>query len=806
MTLNPSDSGGFFDLAESHERYRLVAQHTRDLILILDPRGHIMWASPSSTTVLGRPPETVVGHHCGEFLHPDDRELQRDVFRLRLDEKHPRRVELRVQRADGTYVETESLGVPIFAADGSVEKVLICARDITERKHVERRMRSILEQLPANVWTADRDLIITSSQGGGLAAVGLQPGQLNGLSLEVFLQDTSVASLAMDVHRRALQGETIAYETQWRDRDLLMRVQPLRDANGAIEGVIGMTFDITDQKRAERRYQSLFARNLAGVFRSTVSGRLLECNEAFVRMFGYASAEEMASLDMPSVYFSSQDREELITVIRARGEIANFEVRLRRRDGQVLWALLNETIVRDEATGDDILEGTIIDITARKVAEERIEYQAFHDSLTDLPNRFLFNDRLALAVAQAKRHGRSVAVLFLDLDHFKLINDTMAHSAGDELLRAVAARLMSCLRSDDTVARIGGDEFVFILPEFDQSSAAAGAAKVAEKVLDAVRHPFMIHGRELFVSASVGIAISPHDGSDADTIVKNADSAMYRAKELGRNNYQFFTPLAQRRAEVRLTLETALRRALEREELFLVYQPIVDLRTGSISGFEALVRWQRPGFGVVEPKDFIPLAEEIGMIVPIGEWVLWSGCRQMHAWHERGHRDLRLSINLSPRQFQHESMIRMVEGVLEETQFDARRLDLEITESLSIRDSDLTIGRLSHFRSLGISVSLDDFGTGYSSLGQLRFLPIDTVKIDRSFITDLHDDGAEKAIVQAIITMAHSLKLRVVAEGVETEEQRRIVTALGCDEMQGWLFSRAVDPAAAELLLGPKER
>ena len=369
------------------------------------------------------------------------------------------------------------------------------------------------------------------------------------------------------------------------------------------------------------------------------------------------------------------------------------------------------------------------------------------------------------------------------------------------MLRAVATRLTSCLRPDDTVARIGGDEFVFILPEFDQGAAAAGAAKVAERVLEAIRHPFMIYDRELFVSASLGIAISPHDGHDADTIVKNADSAMYRAKELGRNNYQFFTPLAQRRAELRLTLETALRRALERDELFLVYQPIVELHSGRITGFEALVRWNRPGFGIVEPKDFIPLAEEIGTIVPIGEWVLWSGCRQMAAWHELGFRDLRLSVNLSPRQFQHESMIRMVEGVLEETRFDPRYLDLEITESLSIRDSDLTIGRLSHFRALGISVSLDDFGTGYSSLGQLRFLPIDAVKIDSSFITDLRDTGPEKAIVQAIVTMAHSLKLRVVGEGVETEAQRRILTELGCDEMQGYVFSRPLLPEQAEQLL-----
>ena len=393
-------------------------------------------------------------------------------------------------------------------------------------------------------------------------------------------------------------------------------------------------------------------------------------------------------------------------------------------------------------------------------------------------------------------------MLFLDLDHFKLINDTMAHSAGDELLRQVAERLTACLRADDTVARLGGDEFVFILPELDRADAAHGAAYVAEKVLAEVRRPFVIQARELFVTASIGIAIAPHDATDVETLVKNADSAMYRAKDLGRNTYQFHTPTAQRRAEVRLTLETALRRAVDRDELFLVYQPQVELATGRISGFETLLRWNRPGVGVVEPKDFIPLAEEIGSIVPIGEWVLATACRQMRKWHEAGHPELRLAVNLSARQFQHEKLTKMVEDVLAETGFDANRLELEITESLSIRDVDLTIGRLSHFRNLGIRASLDDFGTGYSSLGHLRFLPIDSVKIDRSFIVDLRDDGPDRMIVQAIVTMAQSLKLRVVAEGVETEEQRRILTELGCDELQGFVFSRPLCIAEVAKLLG----
>jgi diguanylate cyclase (GGDEF)-like protein/PAS domain S-box-containing protein len=772
------------------DRYRLVANYTRDIILVLDKTGVVLWAAPSLIQTLGRTPESVVGHAANDLVHPDDRELQRAVFRQRVEERSWKRVEIRVAHANGSYITVDSLGVPILGPDGNVDKVLITARDITERKSMERKLRTILDQIPAAVWTTDLQLVVTSSIGGGLGSLGFVPSDMVGISLFDYFRGHERRDLILDVHLRAINGEMAAWESRWNDHDLLLRVQPLRDANGQISGAIGVTFDITDQKRAERRYQALFARNLAGVFRSTLTGRILEANDALARIFGHESPAAMVGEQKGDIFYDDKDREALIAELRLHGEIANFEVRLRRRDGLPVWVLLNESIAFDQDLGEEVLEGTIVDITARKLAEERIEYQAYHDALTDLPNRFLFLDRLVIALAQAKRHNRCVAVLFLDLDHFKVVNDTLAHSAGDDLLRAVASRVTSVLRSEDTVARLGGDEFVFILPNVQPSGAAANAARVAEKVLDVTRHPFMIAGQELFVTASIGIAMSPHDGTEPETLVKNADAAMYRAKDQGRNSYHFHTPLSQRRAEVRLTLEGALRRAIERDELFLVYQPQVELKTGRVSGFEALLRWNRPGVGVMEPKDFIPLAEEIGAIVPIGEWVLASACRQMRAWHLQGRTDLRLAINLSPRQFQHESLTRMVENVLEDTQLDASALEIEITESLSIRDSDMTIGRLSHFRGLGITVSLDDFGTGYSSLAHLRMLPIDSLKIDRSFITDLREHGAERAIVEAIVTMAHSLGLRVIAEGVETEAQQEILAAVGCDEIQGFVFSR----------------
>ncbi|HEY3054746.1 MAG TPA: EAL domain-containing protein [Thermoanaerobaculia bacterium] len=786
---------------EGDDLASVAAQYARDLILLLDAAGIILWASPSSHSLLGYEPEAMVRRPAEDFIHPDDREKHREIHRQRIKEQVSKTIELRLLRVDGSTLEVENAGAPVVSSSGLVDRLVVTARDITDRKTLERRMRVVIDQLPANVWTTDRDLTITSSAGGGLNMVGVRPDEMVGVPLSRYLENDERRDKAIENHLRALHGEHLSYETRFRDRDLHVRMHPLRDDQGEIIGTIGISFDVTELRRAERRYRLLFERNVAGVFRSTVSGRLLECNRAFARMFGYASPAEMVGIHTPSLYFDGTNRHELISRIRQRGEAVNFEVQMQRKDGQPLWLLLNEFMTMPEDVGEETLEGTAIDITDRKLAEEQLEYQAYHDALTDLPNRFLFNDRLVLALAQARRHTRAVAVLFLDLDRFKVINDTMAHSAGDELLRAVAARLLDCLRAEDTVARVGGDEFLFILSDIDPATAAASAAKVAEKVLDGIRHPFVVQGRELFVTGSVGIAIAPHDGENIEALVKNADGAMYRAKEVGRNNYQFHTPLAQRRAEMRLTLESALRRAIGRDELFLVYQPIAEIATNRITAFEALLRWRRPGTGVLEPKHFIPLAEEIGAIVPIGEWVFRTACRQLHIWQSGGAPDLRLSINLSPRQFYDERLTRMVEEVLAETHVEARSLDLEVTESLSIRDSDLTIGRLSHFRSMGVGVALDDFGTGYSSLGQLRFLPITALKIDRSFIADLQERGPEKTIVDAIITMGHALHLRVIAEGVETEGQRAILRQLGCDELQGFVFNAPLPVQEAERLL-----
>jgi diguanylate cyclase (GGDEF)-like protein len=444
--------------------------------------------------------------------------------------------------------------------------------------------------------------------------------------------------------------------------------------------------------------------------------------------------------------------------------------------------------------------GAFLDITARKQAEEQVRNLAYHDALTGLPNRLLFQDRLALAVAQAHRHRQGLAVLFLDLDRFKVINDSLGHTVGDRLVREVAARLRTCVREGDTVARLGGDEFTLLLPHVGQ---AVDAAKVAKKVLDLVRIPFDIDARELFVTASMGISLYPDDGVDAETLVKNADTAMYRAKEQGRDLYQLYTPAMNATALERLALESSLRRALSQDELVLHYQPIFDVAAQRVQGVEALLRWHHPELGLVPPADFIPLAEVTGLILPMGPWVLRTACAQARAWQER-QPGLSVAVNLSARQFQEASLVAQVTDALADSGLDPRCLQLEITESSAMQNAQTAIQTLRELKALGVGLSIDDFGTGYSSLSYLKRFPIDTLKIDQSFIRDIGRDPDDAAIASAIIALAHTLKLTVVAEGVETAGQLAFLAAHGCDRSQGYLLSRPL-PAdrCSELLSAP---
>jgi len=472
-----------------------------------------------------------------------------------------------------------------------------------------------------------------------------------------------------------------------------------------------------------------------------------------------------------------------------QGEIWN-----RRKNGEIFPEWLTINVIRDEVGAISQYAAIFSDITERKKTEERIKNLAYFDVLTALPNRRLFTDRLQIAIANAHRHNHLMAIMFLDLDLFKRINDSLGHGIGDQVLVETAARLGYCIREGDTVARLGGDEFTILLPEIEHIE---DAAKLAERLIAHVRQPFIIDEHELYVTTSIGIAVYPDDGQTVEALIKNADTAMYRAKDLGRNSFQLYTAAMNARSFERLSMESSLRHAVTRGEFKLVYQVKVDMATGRMSGVEALVRWHHPEMGLVSPVDFIPLAEDMGVISEIGEWVLREACTQCKHWHDLGLPPVRIAVNVSALQFRETKVPEVVARALRDTGLPPQFLELELTETVLMQRVEEVVVVLKELRAMGIRISIDDFGTGYSSLSYLKRMPIDALKVDRSFVNDIFgeddqvtDEGAE--IVSTIINLAHNLKLKAIAEGVETPAQAAFLHAKGCDEVQGFLISRPV--------------
>jgi len=493
--------------------------------------------------------------------------------------------------------------------------------------------------------------------------------------------------------------------------------------------------------------------------------------------------------------------EDLGRELEKSGMVHNVEVEVFHRDGTKKWLLVNLRAVRNAEGAVILHEGTVEDITERKVAEGRVQFLAYYDSLTGLPNRALLHDRLINALANARRRGEKVALLFIDLDRFKNINDSLGHSVGDCLLQEVATRLRSLAREQDTVARLGGDEFLVVL---NAITDIGDIAVVAERILKAFHCEFVVQGHSFNISCSLGVSVSPEHGEDVETLVKHADAAMYRAKEKGRNNFQFFTPKMTAEVVERLELESNLRQALEGNELFLVYQPQMELSTGNLIGLEALLRWRHPEMGMVAPDRFIRVAENSGLIIPIGEWVLRTACLQAKRWQDDGTTAVPVAVNVSAVQFRQEGFRDVVERVLRETGLAPHYLELELTESVLLTNADVMLSVLRDLRAMGVRLDIDDFGTGYSSLSYLRQFPVSKLKIDRSFVQHVAENPDDAAITGAIISMARSLNLKVIAEGVETEEQMAFLRAHQCDEIQGYYFSKPLEAdVLARQLRGP---
>ena len=541
---------------------------------------------------------------------------------------------------------------------------------------------------------------------------------------------------------------------------------------------------------SEEMLSSITNNVLDGIYRGVPDKGLVYVNQSLVRIFGFTSSREMMGDAGPILYASPEQRDELHRQLVEHGQYSNHEVEFVRRDGSTFTAINNCVAVRDEQGRILHFDGVISDITERKRAEQEVHRLAHYDPLTGLPNRTLLNDRVEQALRRSQCSDQSLALMFMDLDRFKTINDSLGHGVGDRLLSAVARRLTEKVRNYDTISRLGGDEFVLVLPEVDANTAAARASFI----LETFRQPFRVDGHQLTVTPSIGIAMYPDDARDPETLIRNADAAMYHAKDLGRSTFQFFTAELNARAYERLKMENHLRGALGNNEFTLVYQPLVSIADGTIKGAEALLRWSSPVLGQVPPDQFIPVAEQSGLIVEIGDWVIDSACRQLARWREAGVGHLSVAVNVSAVQFWRGNLESIVLSALDRWDIEPRQLEFELTESVIMQDVESARRVLADLKQLGVGLVIDDFGTGYSSLSYLKQFRIDLIKIDRSFVRDVSTDPEDAAIVSAILSMADDLRIRVVAEGVEDARQLEFLRSRGCHFVQGFLFDRPLTP------------
>jgi diguanylate cyclase (GGDEF)-like protein/PAS domain S-box-containing protein len=801
--------------ARSIAEYRLVGINTSvaareivetmaDALIVCDGEGRIQVVNHAVESLFGFKEEELIGRSIEAFVTDTNATLINvDRLRRALGQGTLRDLEKVFRTKSGEAVEVSISISPLRKGEAHVGSVLI-ARDIRPRKENERQIKhaasllqSTLESTADGILVIDRERHIVSYNQRFASMFRVSPTVLergdDARLIEGIVKQLKDPEVFLNtIQRLDASPEAESFDIlEFSDGRVFERHSIPQKLDGMTVGRVWSFRDVTERRKAEaalraseKRYRTLFERNLAGVYRNAMDGTILDCNEAFARTFGFDSRFEMIGRNAAELFFHASERQAILDLLQKVKNLSGLELCLKRRDGSRVWVLENVSLV--EGNGDPaVMEGTLVDISGLKIAEEQMEFQAYHDVLTCLPNRKLFIDRLTLALAQAKRTGSMLAVMFLDIDHFKVINDTLGHTIGDELLLTVAERLSRTIREGDTVARLGGDEFTILVSSLHDPD---DAAKIAEQLLEAIEEPVTVGNRQLYVTASIGIALSPDDGTDAESLLKNADSALYRAKDAGRNNYQLCTEEMKIRALERLSLENSLRRALDRGELLLHYQPVVSLSTGRITGMEALLRWAHPERGMTYPEAFIPLAESSRLIVPIGEWVLRTACKQAKLWQDLGYESFRMSVNLSARQFQQRDLAQSIEAVLRESGLSPDKLELEITETTAMANADVTIETLQNLKGMGVAISIDDFGTGYSSLNYLKRFPINTVKIDKSFVRDLHTDASDAAIITAVIGIARILKLRVIAEGVETEEQLAFLRRKECEEMQGYFF------------------
>jgi diguanylate cyclase (GGDEF)-like protein/PAS domain S-box-containing protein len=836
-------------LRESEERFRASFEVAGVGKAIRGLDGRWLRVNQKLCDILGYPREELITRTSIELTPPEDRAAAIDHDqRIRMGEISTYTREKRYLRKDGTIVWANLVDNVVKGADGKPSYVVSIVHDITDGKHAEKqlrdseaRFRSLTEMSSDFYWETDTEHLLTQMVFGGrypyqrVHSPGSQLGKTRWA-----LPSSRPDAAGWDAHKATLEAHRpfhdfyiARFDTEGLERHLVISGDPIFDDDGRFTGYRGVGRNITEQRRAEERQaaharqQELiaeFGRNALGLHevQALLADAVLSSNRGLsadavayyaltsdgdkvimrasvgcarnggeflttthdaighTLKSGEASAQD--SQDHPNLPFPcdwARDLQSSVTV-PVRGEL---------RTCGVLCALsARRNAYGDAEAGFLGAMASVLSAALQRIeSEQRLAHLAQFDNLTGLPNRALLLDRFGQMVAQAKRHGFLLGVMFVDLDHFKLVNDTLGHAAGDELLKETARRLLECTRSGDTVARISGDEFVVILGELVHAEHAAIAA---QKIIKRIATPFSIAAQESFVSASVGIAVYPGDGDDAEALLGAADAAMYRAKESGRNRYCYFTAGITQSTRARLQLSGELRRALERQEFRLFYQPKVALNNKTVKGVEALLRWTHPERGLVSPAEFIPALEETGLIVAVGEWVLRQACADIKAWRAAGCKPVPVAVNLSARQFQHRDLDRRILGIIGESGIEPTLIELEITESHLMQDPEHAIRVVNALNQAGVRFAIDDFGTGYSSLSYLTRFPVSALKIDRSFMKDIQSDTHNAVIVRTIIEMAHTLGFIVVAEGVETENQSAFLNQLDCEQAQGFLFAR----------------
>jgi diguanylate cyclase (GGDEF)-like protein/PAS domain S-box-containing protein len=798
----------FVDVARREEQFRTIVSQVPGAVFRAHPGGAIDFVSDAIEDICGYSPAQVTRGGTGGWaglIRDEDRPRHARVMRDALACGRSYEVEYRIVDAHGIERWVLESGQPQGRQGDTGAWVDGIISDISERKHNEMRIGALLAEQGAIldnvmfgvVFTRERRIVSVNRRTEQL--LGYPEGSMAGLPASVlFVNAGEHARAEGEFFPRLARGEDASHERQFRRRDgslLWCLVSGSAIDPGRPEaGNVWVFADISERKQNEEKLRlssTVFEHIADGVMVVDAAGTIVTVNPAFSHITGYG-ARDVIGRSWSVTRSGRQDQDVFWTMWRQLSETGFWRGELwsTRKNGETWLQWLTVSTVRGDEGRVSHYVGVFSDITRLKESQEKLDYLAHHDPLTSLPNRLLFNDRLLHAIGRATRVGQQLAVMFIDLDRFKNVNDTLGHQVGDELLKQVAGALGARLREGDTLARLGGDEFIVLLENVDGSY---GAGQVASKMMALFEQPFTVAGHELFVTGSIGISLFPGDGQDANLLVRNADVAMYRAKSRGRNGYQFYSKDMDGEGVERLRMEALLRRAIDRQEIFLHYQPQVDIESRRLIGVEALVRWHNPELGHVSPARFIPMAEDTGFINQIGEWVLFESCRQMVRWDEAGLIVPKMAVNLSVRQVERGAMAPLVARALAATNLAPRRLQLEVTESVIMNTGD-ALAFVHELHAIGVGLAIDDFGTGYSSLAYLKQLPVDVLKIDRSFIKDIALDPNDEAIAIAIIQLGKSMNLSVIAEGVENEEQAAFLLRHGCARAQGYLYGRPVAP------------